>query len=193
MERQVRLHVSFLFILVLLQVCSSSREQVLPKLNAANTVTSWQNGTLMYQGKAYSGTLYTLYPGTTDTAELAAFTAGKEHGTWKKFYPGGRLMERREFSHGQKTGLMQEWWPNGKPKLAYRFEAGEYQGTCREWAADGRLVREMNYEKGHEEGAQKLYYADGRIKSNYIIRNGRRYGLLGTKNCINVADSIPFN
>ena len=25
---------------------------------------------------------------------------------------------------------------------------------------------------------------------NYVIKNNRRYGLLGTKNCINVSDSI---
>ena len=27
-------------------------------------------------------------------------------------------------------------------------------------------------------------------KSNYFIKNDRRYGLLGTKNCENVSDSI---
>ena len=52
------------------------------------------------------------------------------------------------------------------------------------------LLRVSNYKNGYEHGQQKIWYPDGRIKSNYIIKNGRRYGLLGIKNCINVSDSI---
>ena len=37
---------------------------------------------------------------------------------------------------------------------------------------------------------QQFWYNDGEIKSNYIIKNKRRYGLLGTKNCVNVSNSI---
>ena len=48
----------------------------------------------------------------------------------------------------------------------------------------------MSYYKGYESGGQKVWYPNGLIKSNYIMKNGRRYGLLGTKNCINVKDSI---
>jgi antitoxin component YwqK of YwqJK toxin-antitoxin module len=48
----------------------------------------------------------------------------------------------------------------------------------------------MNYVMGHESGAQQQFYTDGKIKANYTIIDGRRYGLLGTKNCVNVSDSI---
>ena len=72
----------------------------------------------------------------------------------------------------------------------YVFVNDEYEGTCREWSSDGLLVKEMNYLKGHEEGSQRWWYDNGKIKANYIIKQGRRYGLLGTKNCMNVSDSI---
>ena len=49
------------------------------------------------------------------------------------------------------------------------------------------------YENGYEKGVQKIWWPDGRIKSNYIIKNNRRYGLLGVKNCVNVSDSIFSN
>jgi hypothetical protein len=39
---------------------------------------------------------------------------------------------------------------------------------------------------------QTWWYDNGKVKSNYRIIEGRRFGLLGTKNCINVSDSI-FN
>ena len=38
----------------------------------------------------------------------------------------------------------------------------------------------------------KYFYNNGKVRSNYLVINGKRYGLLGTKNCVNVKDSI-FN
>jgi len=74
--------------------------------------------------------------------------------------------------------------------LTYQFEDDEYEGTCREWNESGRLITEMNYHRGYESGSQKVWYDNGKIKSNYVMESGRRYGLLGTKNCVNVSDSI---
>lgn len=54
-------------------------------------------------------------------------------------------------------------------------------------------MKEMNYKKGFEEGSQKMFYDNGKVKVNYIMINGRRYGLLGTKNCVNVSDSVFKN
>ena len=102
-------------------------------------------------------------------------------------------MEQRYYVQGVKTGTLKRYWSNGKIQAIYFFANGEYQGTCREWNPEGKLVREMNYERGHESGSQKQWYDDGSIRSNYIIRNDRRYGLLGTKNCINVSDSVGIN
>ena len=72
----------------------------------------------------------------------------------------------------------------------YLFSNDEYEGTCREWNEAGRLVKEMNYKAGYEAGSQRSWYDNGRIRANYVIEDGRRYGLLGTKNCVNVSDSI---
>lgn len=149
------------------------------------------NGTVLLNGEPFTGTLYTLFPGTTDdTVRIVRYLVGKEHGIWKQFYPGGQLLDQREFSRGQKVGDLVAWWKNGTKKLHYHFENDEYEGTCREWNEEGTLVQEMNYHQGHEEGPQKMFYDNGKIRSNYIIRDGRRYGLLGTKNCVNVSDSV---
>ena len=48
----------------------------------------------------------------------------------------------------------------------------------------------MNYIKGKEVGRQQLWYDDGGVRSNYVMLNNRRYGLLGTKNCVNISDEI---
>ena len=70
------------------------------------------------------------------------------------------------------------------------FKDGEYDGTNRIWTKDGHLIEEFNYKMGQEFGSQKVWYLDGKIKSNYIIKNNRRYGLLGTKNCTNVSEEV---
>jgi antitoxin component YwqK of YwqJK toxin-antitoxin module len=148
------------------------------------------NGILNQGKRLFTGTIYTLFPGRKDTAEIAGFLNGRENGIRKRYYPNGHLKEIREFENGNKVGTYQAWWENGRNKLEYHFEKGDYEGTCREWNEEGSLVQEMNYRNGFEEGAQKMFYDNGKVRSNYVIINGRRYGLLGTKNCVNVSDSI---
>lgn len=151
------------------------------------------NGVVLLNDEPYTGTIYTLYPETGDTLRIVRYLLGKEHGIWKQFYPDNRLREQREFERGQKVGDLMAWYENGKKQLHYHFQNDEYEGTCQEWNADGQLVQEMNYHQGHEEGSQKMFYDNGKVRSNYIVSNGRRYGLLGTKNCVNVADSVFTN
>jgi antitoxin component YwqK of YwqJK toxin-antitoxin module len=151
------------------------------------------NGTIYYDDKLFTGTAYSLFPGSKDTAEISSFNNGKEHGTWRRFYESGLKKAQREFNNGNKTGEYLTWWENGKQQLHYQFNNDEYEGVCREWNSEGLLVKEMNYKKGHEEGQQRWWYDNGKIKANYVISDGRRYGLLGTKNCVNVSDSIFKN
>ena len=158
--------------------------------NSACLNLDMQNGLLMNDGKPFTGVIYELRPNQKDTADVTCFYDGKEHGTWKRFYPNGKLMETRQYDRGKKVGRLLAWWPNGKCKLDYNFKDGEYNGLCREWLNNGQLMSAMNYDKGYESGRQVQYYTNGKIKANYTIINGRRYGLLGTKNCKNVADSV---
>ncbi len=97
------------------------------------------------------------------------------------------------FKSGKKIGQYLSYYMSGEKAFEYNFKNGEYHGKRYEWRKDGSLLRESNYENGYEKGSQKIWWADGRIKSNYIIKNNRRYGLLGIKNCVNVSDSVFAN
>ena len=55
---------------------------------------------------------------------------------------------------------------------------------------EGKLFHLATYKNGQEEGTQKMWYDNDKIRANYYIIDGKRYGLLGTKNCKNVSDSI---
>jgi antitoxin component YwqK of YwqJK toxin-antitoxin module len=194
MVRPVRFPSKILLLIVFLQACSGSNEpDRLPVFNAAKLKIHGQNGIAIANDKPFTGIIYTLWENQKDTMEVVGFRNGKEHGEWKRFYENGELMERRFFSNGEKTGDYVAWWPNRNKKLDYHFENGEYNGVCREWSESGFLLKEMTYKNGYEEGSQKQFYDDGKIKANYIIRAGKRYGLLGTKNCVNVADSVFKN
>lgn len=115
---------------------------------------------------------------------------GLEEGEWRGYHENGVLKEKRFYKHGVKVGLLKTWWDNGQLQVLYRFNHGEYDGTCFEWNRNGVMTKKMNYALGVEVGQQRQWYDDGSVRSNYTIINGRRYGLLGTKNCINVKDSL---
>lgn len=179
---------SWLLLLLLAAACSHLQSGK-PYIESSRSVTA--GGITTVNGQVFSGVLFSLHE-NGDTAFLHSFKDGREHGDWKEFYPGHILKEKRSFTNGKKTAHYLAYWPNGKQQLDYFFEDDEYQGTCREWMDDGTLIKEMNYNKGHEAGSQKAWYGNGKVRSNYTVINGRRFGLLGTKNCKNVSDSI-FN
>jgi len=193
MARQVQFRNS-VFIAIFILIGCSQKERITTSEKAISTdpLLRSVNGILYRSDHLFTGTVYDFYEGTQDTAEILGFLNGKENGEWRKFYPDGSVKEKREFKNGKKIGKYVAYWENGNKKLDYVFENDEYNGTCREWNRQGILIQEMNYKKGYEEGSQKMFYDNGKIRSNYVMIDGRRYGLLGTKNCINVSDSI-FN
>lgn len=108
----------------------------------------------------------------------------------QKKYPNGQLMEYREFRNNMKNGKQIAYWENGNKRFEYIAKNDVSEGELKEWDFNGKLFHLAHYKNGQEEGVQKLWYENGKIRANYIILHGRRYGLLGTKNCKNVSDSI---
>jgi antitoxin component YwqK of YwqJK toxin-antitoxin module len=59
-----------------------------------------------------------------------------------------------------------------------------------DWFPDGTLYKQFRYEHGHESGAQRMWYVDGSVRANYVVRDGRRYGLIGAKGCVSDAPVV---
>ncbi|HTN18268.1 MAG TPA: hypothetical protein VL092_11340 [Chitinophagaceae bacterium] len=159
--------------------------------NAAFLQLENRNGVIYREGQVFSGIVYQLDAASGDTMQLAGYRNGREHGTWKRFYAQEQVEEVRYFDNGIKTGTLTRWWPSGRRQFQCCFRRGEYDGLLQEWNERGQLIREMHYLDGHEEGPQKMFYDNGKVRSNYIVRDGKRTGLLGTKNCVNVSERIP--
>jgi len=99
-------------------------------------------------------------------------------------------MELRFYCKGKKHGRQVSFWENGNKRFEFIAQNDVYAGELKEWNIDGKLIHLAHFVNGQEEGEQKMWYANGKIRANYIMIKGRRYGLLGTKNCKNVSDSI---
>jgi antitoxin component YwqK of YwqJK toxin-antitoxin module len=99
-------------------------------------------------------------------------------------------MELRNYSKGQKNGVQIAYWENGNKRFQFMAQNDAYEGELKEWDYSGTLFHLAHFINGQEAGEQKLWYDNGKIRANYVIINGKRYGLLGTKNCKNVSDSI---
>lgn len=148
-------------------------------------------GILYFNNKRFSGIQYSLYqPG--DTAFIKPYMNGLEEGVTKKWYNNKQLAEERLYIDGKKEGIHKGWWDNGNKKFEFEVSNDEYTNEFKEWSSNGLLLKLFHYKNGQENGSQQLFYENGKIKANYVILNGKRYGLLGTKNCKNVSDSI-FN
>ena len=184
---------------LLLLVCSCSTDkpkETLPNNTVPNIYTlkstlnfSTKNNQVLLNEKQYSGFIYQLYE-NRDTAFVEGYFKGFLSGIQKKWYPNKQLMEERYYLESKKNGKQVAYWENGKKKFEFVAKDDVYEGQMKEWTFDGKLIHLATYKNGQEEGTQKMWYDNGKIRANYVIIAGKRYGLLGTKNCKNVSDSI---
>ncbi|MFT5141790.1 MAG: antitoxin component YwqK of YwqJK toxin-antitoxin module [Rhodothermales bacterium] len=137
---------------------------------------------MLFAETPLTGTLTERWPDgsvKSVTSFVDGLTQGEAHG----WYPDGTDSFVRSYGSGRKTGIHLGWWEDGSPKFEFNFVGGEHEGAAREWFRSGILYREFNYVEGHESGSQKMWYEDGSLRANYVVRDGRRYGLIGTKPC----------
>ena len=71
-----------------------------------------KNGQAYIDGKAFTGRIFACYPLSSDTLEVRGYYEGREHGMWKKYYPSGKLREKRYYDRGRKTGDYFTYWEN---------------------------------------------------------------------------------
>lgn len=166
---------------------------VIPNLyiNQLDTSLKFHQDTLYFQSNKFSGYVFKLYT-SKDTAFLETYWNGLEQGVHQKWYPNKQLAEYRIFHLGKKEGKHVGFWEDGKPKFEYHFLEGELQGVTNEWYQNGQPYKVMHYKKGYEEGSQKMWWENGVIRANYVVKQGRRYGLIGLKLCMTPKDSIDF-
>jgi antitoxin component YwqK of YwqJK toxin-antitoxin module len=179
----------FLFLVSLLASCKEegNREYV---FSVSANVVSTENGVVFFNHEKFNGTLFEMSQNKKDTLWVERYKNGLLDGICKKWFPNRQLMEYREYSSGRKHGKQIAFWENGNKRFEFTANDDAYEGEMKEWSENGKLFHLAHYTNGQEDGSQKMWYENGKIRANYSIIKGKRYGLLGTKNCKNVSDSI---
>jgi len=170
---------------------ATSNSTSIPDLlkHSADKAFTLHQDTLFYNNAKYSGLVYTLY-NTKDTMLVASYLNGVEEGVQKKWYANQQIAAVRNYHAGKKIGKHTGYWENGQPQFEFYFESGEHHGVAKEWYQNGQVYRIFHYEHGYEQGSQKMWWENGIIRANYVVKNGRRYGLIGLKLCMNQNDIV---
>lgn len=156
---------------------------------ASDSGFHFNQDTLYWKTKKYSGKQYFLYP-NKDTAFVKSYLNGMLEGEQKQWYPNGVLAEKRLYISNKKEGEHQGWWDNEKPRYRYQFYNDDYHGEVLEWYYTGQFFKKFHYENGHEEGSERLWYENGTVRANYVIKKGKKYGLIGIKLCKNPYEKV---
>ncbi len=174
-----------------LPVVDTTTNIVIPNIltNAIDQGFSTHEDTLFLNNLKYNGYVYKLN-NNQDTLFIGSYYKGIEEGIHKKWYSNKQIAEIRFYHLGKKMGKHIGFWENGNPKFEFYFTNGEHQGIAKEWYNNGKPYRTFHYEKGYEEGSQKMWWENGTIRANYVVKNGRRYGLIGLKLCMNQNDTL---
>ena len=140
------------------------------------------DGVLTRSGVAVTATVVERYDsGTPKRTE--AWVDGQRDGTSVSWYENGQVNEQRSFRDGRKEGRHLGWYGDGTPRFDYVFELGLLRGQALDWYPDGTPYREFTYDAGQESGRQQMWNVDGSLRANYVVIEGRRFGLLGSKGC----------
>lgn len=148
--------------------------------------------TICFKNDLFTGCCFSLYP-NGDTMFIRLYFNGVEEGLQQEWFPGRQIAERRFYINGRKEGLHEGWWPNRKRKFFFSAYNNEYNGPFYEWYASGLLGKAFHYYAGREEGSQRLWWDNGTVRANYVVKKGKKYGLIGIKTCVNPYDSIKTN
>ncbi len=120
-------------------------------------------------------------------ARSSAFENGLQHGITRTWYADGSVESERTYQHGEKNGVHYGWWQNGNKQYEYHFANGAYDGFFKEWYENGKPLHVFQYSMGREISA--IGWRDnGKTYINFVMRNGRKYGLTNARLCYSLKE-----
>lgn len=136
-------------------------------------------------GEAFTGILVQKGQNTTTKTP---YRNGQIHGELIEFnHRSQKTLRVQPYQRGKKHGEQIGYYPNGQLKFISHVEEGLYHGVSKKYYDNGQMYSYTLYEKGEVKG-HKLWRKNGRIYSNYVYRQGKKYGLDGGKLCFTAKD-----
>lgn len=128
------------------------------RISANDPALDKQRGVMLYNGQAFTGSVYSLYRDGSPKSETS-------------------------FQDGRRQGVLTEWYPNGEVRSVSHFHNGVREGEQKEWYRDGTPARVMQFENGRQSGRQIGWKENGDLRFKYSYRDGKRYGFMGSALC----------
>ena len=153
-------------------------------VNTNDPSLNFKNGYWFYAGELFSGTITDLFNNKT-IHHSTKYLNGKEEGWQIIFYEDGTVSEKRFYAKGEKDGTHTGWWQNGNMRFEYHFDNGIYEGDYKEWYQSGKPLKHIHYTKGIDDWG-KGWRETGKLYMNYIMKDGRRYGIVNSNLCYTV-------
>jgi len=151
------------------------------EVQRGDTALHFINGYWWYKHALFSGTIV-QQDTTQQLATQQSYLSGKEHGWGFAWYANGKMESKRYYTNGEKDSLHTGWWYNGHKRFEYHFKQGKYHGDFKEFYETGEPLKHIVYDNGIEVSGL-AWRKNGKLYLNYIMRNGRRYGLINADLC----------
>lgn len=143
-----------------------------------------RSGRLLWHGQAFSGDV--IDHSDPRYVQRTSYRNGLRHGLAQAWYGDGSLAYQRRFADGLRQGEHVGFWPGGWPQFRFRYIDDLFEGEQASYYKNGMPLELRHYRAGQEVGRQQIWAASGELSSNYIVKEGRRYGLVGSVDCVTV-------
>jgi antitoxin component YwqK of YwqJK toxin-antitoxin module len=153
-------------------------------VSSTDPLLGFKNGFWYHGNSLFTGTIIEYFKDHS-VHQSGGYVNGKEDGWKLSFYPGGALSEKRYFTNGEKDSIHTGWWQNGNKRFEYHFAKGIYNGDYKEWYQSGRLLKHIYYINGSDTRG-KGWRESGKLYMNYVMKAGRRYGIVNSNLCYTV-------
>jgi len=170
-----------IFALALLTVAvapHSSRSTV----ESTSARVSETNGVVLVDQQPFSGHVLEHFA-NGELKRDATYHDGKLQGLTRGWHDNGRLDYARTYSAGLEEGTHEGWYENGSRRFEYHFSKGLSEGISKQWYRNGKPYTLFHFANGQETGQQQMWDTEGKLRANFVIRDGRRYGLPGSAGC----------
>ena len=150
--------ISLIYIAVLVSSCVNKGTTIVQSSNASLV---FQDSLYFYHGQLYSGTIEELNT-NEDLKSVKQILNGKEDGLQKGYHYNGQLSYEYNVEQGIRQGEYKEYFPSGDLQIFKVYND------------EGRPVK------------TRIRDINGKVIANYVWKNNRYYGYLGSNNCISV-------
>lgn len=136
-------------------------------------------------GSLFSGTIISS---TVENKNEKSYSIlnGKLHGSFLEWTPEQHILKTdKSYLAGKEHGRQRGYHYNGNLSFSYNAVNGKREGLYQEFYPSGNLHIEKIYKEG-KQVSNKIKNPQGAVIANYVLKNGRYYGLMGSSSCISV-------